>query len=321
MLRSFRHLFIVMCWAACSFVYATEQPTYQLREEIRLFCSALAQAELDGKLFDLRLANHEQFTQALEARNYSAIKETILWHLRGQFGDHLWFATPEECPQYHAIINTLLEKAYDGHVPPGVQPFLFIYPSLYNAAISKVVDGVCLIVIGSDIALHLNDEEATALLAHEVAHGLQNHFYQKALFRIKVGLIIVPIVVAALVYKFTHTPPEKHEQIKASAQQILKNIVQVAPLLWLWKSRQHEYEADRIGAQLTSPTALKSALNKLNSYVPEHIDTYFRRAKNSPYTIERLIAHIGHPFYKLLRTHPATPDRIQALEAMLAYDC
>jgi heat shock protein HtpX len=80
-------------------------------------------------------------------------------------------------------------------------------------------------------------------------------------------------------------------------------------------SRQREFKADAVGAQITGrPQALASALQKLDAYskrIPMHV-----APAAAPLAQVNPLAATGSGFTKLFSTHPPTAERVAALAAL-----
>jgi heat shock protein HtpX len=89
-----------------------------------------------------------------------------------------------------------------------------------------------------------------------------------------------------------------------------------AGLVQMAISRTREYEADRVGAEISrKPGALASALRRIQQ-VAQRVD--MPRAESHPATAHMFIVNPLHAFKhdRLFATHPATENRVARLEAM-----
>jgi heat shock protein HtpX len=91
----------------------------------------------------------------------------------------------------------------------------------------------------------------------------------------------------------------------------------VATLLQLAVSRQREFKADAVGAEISGqPLALASALGKLDAYA-RRIPMQVAPAAAPLAQVNPLAAH-GGGMMKLFSTHPSTAERVQRLQALAA---
>ena len=91
-----------------------------------------------------------------------------------------------------------------------------------------------------------------------------------------------------------------------------------AALVQMAVSRSREYEADRVGAGISGdPLSLADALRKIQTYA-SRIDN--DSAERNPASAHMFIINPlhAHARDKLFSTHPATENRIKALEALAA---
>jgi len=90
-----------------------------------------------------------------------------------------------------------------------------------------------------------------------------------------------------------------------------------ASLVQLAISRQREFKADEVGAQISGrPLALASALRKLDAgahRIPMHVSP-----AAAPLAQVNPLAFSGGNVAKLFSTHPPTAERVERLQALAA---
>ena len=156
----------------------------------------------------------------------------------------------------------------------------------------------------------LNERELRGVIAHELAH-IKN---RDTLIMTITATIAGAISMLANFALFFGGGRDRGGFIAALAVMILAPIA--ASLVQMAISRVHEYSADRDGAEICGdPLALAAALAKLEQGA-RRIDNY--AAENNPATAHMFIVNPLHmrAVDNWFSTHPATQNRIAALEDM-----
>ncbi|PTX02903.1 zinc metalloprotease HtpX [Pararhodobacter aggregans] len=153
-------------------------------------------------------------------------------------------------------------------------------------------------------------EEVAAVVAHELAH-IKNYDTLTMTITATFAGAISMLANFAMLFGGNR---ERANPIAMIAMMILAPLA--AALVQMAISRSREYEADRIGAQIVgNPLWLADALRKIQGYA-SRIDN--DAAERNPATAHLFIINPlhAHARDKLFSTHPATENRIAALEAM-----
>ncbi|WP_417625657.1 zinc metalloprotease HtpX [Pararhodobacter aggregans] len=156
----------------------------------------------------------------------------------------------------------------------------------------------------------MSREEVAAVVAHELAH-IKNY---DTLTMTITATFAGAISMLANFAMFFGGNRERANPIAMIAMMILAPLA--AALVQMAVSRSREYEADRIGAQIVgNPLWLADALRKIQGYA-SRIDN--DAAERNPASAHLFIINPlhAHARDKLFSTHPATENRIAALEAM-----
>jgi heat shock protein HtpX len=207
---------------------------------------------------------------------------------------------PAAAPELFRIVQALAERAGLARMPA-----LYYVPSqIPNAfAIGRGQDVA--IAVSDGLLRILSSREVAAVLAHEVSHIRSGDTTVMSLSD-TVGRFVQGLAYIGLVSIFLTLPM----LLAGDARLLLLSVVLIVlptlvTLLQLALSRSREYEADLEGATLTGdPEALASALAALE--------------RSAGRIWERLMVRRGRlPDPLLLRTHPATADRIRRLQALV----
>ncbi len=158
---------------------------------------------------------------------------------------------------------------------------------------------------------NLSAEEVAGVMAHELAH-IQNR--DTLLMTITATFAGALSMLANFALFFGGSRDRPGGMIGTIALMILAPMA--AALVQMAISRSREYEADRVGAEISGqPRALASALRKIET-MAQRIDNHV--AERNPATAHMFIINPlhAHAHDKLFSTHPNTANRIAALEAM-----
>jgi heat shock protein HtpX len=158
---------------------------------------------------------------------------------------------------------------------------------------------------------HLSSEEIAGVLAHELAH-VRNR--DTLIMTITATLAGALTMLANFALFFGGSRNNPLGIVGVLLMMVLAPLA--AALVQMAISRTREYEADRIGAEISGrPLWLASALEKLE-LGSKRIDN--RAAEEHPATAHMFIVNPlhAHSVDGLFRTHPRTADRIQRLKEM-----
>lgn len=158
----------------------------------------------------------------------------------------------------------------------------------------------------------LSRDEIAAVMAHELAH-IRNY---DTLTMTITATFAGAISMLANFAMFFRGGNNRQNPIALIAMMILAPMA--AALVQMAVSRSREYEADRIGAQICgNPLWLASALQRIQGFASQ-IDN--DSAERNPATAHMFIINPLHAFKrdKLFSTHPATENRVKALEQLAA---
>jgi heat shock protein HtpX len=209
-------------------------------------------------------------------------------------------------PELHGIVEQLAMKA--GLPMPKIYVVDNPQPNAFatgrnpeNAAVAAT----------TGLLQHLSSEEIAGVLAHELAH-VRNR--DTLIMTITATLAGALTMLANFALFFGGSRNNPLGIVGVLLMMVLAPLA--AALVQMAISRTREYEADRIGAEISGrPLWLASALEKLE-LGSKRIDN--RAAEEHPATAHMFIVNPlhAHSVDGLFRTHPRTADRIQRLKEM-----
>ncbi len=165
------------------------------------------------------------------------------------------------------------------------------------------------VAVSTGLMQRLSRDEVAAVVAHELAH-IKN--YDTLIMTITATFAGAISMLANFAMFFRGGDRQRANPIAMIAVMILSPLA--AALVQMAVSRSREYEADRVGAEICGqPLSLADALRKIQSFAAR-IDN--DSAERNPQTAHMFIINPlhAHARDKLFSTHPATENRIAALE-------
>ena len=215
--------------------------------------------------------------------------------------------TAAEAPELYAMVDRLRQRAGlpmpTVAVAPHAQPNAFATGRNPEHAVVCVTEGIMSLV---------SREELEGVIAHELAH-IKN---RDMLLQTVTATMAAAISNLAWMGMFTGgRDDEEGNPILGLLMVILAPIA--ASLVQLAISRQREFKADAVGAQISGrPLALASALRKLDAgahRIPMHV-----APAAAPLAQVNPLAFSGGGVAKLFSTHPPTEERVARLQALAA---
>jgi heat shock protein HtpX len=214
---------------------------------------------------------------------------------------------PDQAPELYAMVDRLRQRAGLPMpvvaVAPHEQPNAFATGRNPSHAVVAVTTG---------ILKYVPQEELEGVIAHELAH-VKNR--DMLISTIAAG---IAGVLSNLPYLLLFGGGRDEEGGHPYAQLGLMLLAPIGAMLIQFAiSRQREFEADRVGAQILGrPLPLANALRRLDA-LAHRIPMEVAPAA-APLAQVNPLAASGGGFLRLFRTHPPTEERVARLEAMAA---
>jgi heat shock protein HtpX len=214
--------------------------------------------------------------------------------------------TPAEAPELYELVDRLRQQAGlpmpTVAIAPHAQPNAFATGRNPEHAVVCVTEGIVKLV---------SREELEGVIAHELAHIKNRDMLLQTMTATLAGAITN---LAQFAFFFGgRSDDEDSNPMAGLAMLILAPIA--AMLIQMAISRQREFKADAVGAQITGrPLGLARALAKLDAAahrIPMHVSPAV-----APLAQVNPLAFSGGGVAKLFSTHPPTGERIARLEAL-----
>jgi len=215
--------------------------------------------------------------------------------------------TEREAPELYAMVDRLRQRAGlpmpTLAIAPHAQPNAFATGRNPENAVVAVTEGILQLV---------SRDELEGVLAHELAH-IKNRDMLLQTFTATLAGAISNLAHFGLF--FGGNDDEGSSPVAGIAMAILAPIA--AMLIQFAISRQREFKADAVGAQITGrPRSLASALRKLEAgahQIPMKVAPAV-----APLSQVNPLAAYGGGIAKLFSTHPPMAERVARLEALAA---
>ncbi len=206
------------------------------------------------------------------------------------------------------LVDTVHRFAQRANIQP---PEVAIWQSNeVNAFATGMNKNKALVAVSTGLLHTMTQQEAEAVIGHEIAHVANGDMVTLALIQgvVNTFVLFLSRVIGNLVDKVVF----KTENGNGPAFWITVVIADIvlgilASVIVMWFSRQREFRADVGGASLTSRQAMIAALERLQSLhghpLPEKMAAFGINGGRSSFGLKRL-----------LMTHPPLDERIQALK-------
>jgi heat shock protein HtpX len=211
-----------------------------------------------------------------------------------------------QAPELYEMVDRLRQRAGlpmpTVAIAPHEQPNAFATGRNYEHAVVCVTAGLMKLV---------TREELEGVIAHELAHIKNRDMLLQTVTATMAGAVSN---LAQLAFLFGGRDDEgRGNPAAALAMMIIGPLV--AMIIQFAISRQREYKADAVGAEICGkPLALAGALQKLESYA-KRIPMDVAPAAAPLAQVNPLAAH-GGGMRSLFSTHPATEERVRRLRAL-----
>lgn len=221
---------------------------------------------------------------------------------------HAREANPEEITKLKTLVTALTQKA---NLP--IPKIYLISDDSPNAfSIGRNINNAGL-VLTTGLLDVLDEDELTAVLAHELSH-IKHHDTLITTISAAVAGFFTSMANTATWKKLLDEKQKVADKINPTAMQILAPIASI--LIKISTSGEKEFQADRDGAALCDhPKALASALTKIEK---SKEDIVFTKAELLPATAHLFFVNPLQPskIADLFAIQPPTAERIRQLEAI-----
>lgn len=209
--------------------------------------------------------------------------------------------------QEHWLVSTVKRQAKAAGIG---MPEVAIYPAQdVNAFATGMSKNNALVAVSSGLLNSMSQDEAEAVLAHEISHVANGDMVTLALIQgvVNTFVIFLSRVIGHTIDRAVFKTEHGHGPafwITAIIAEIVLGIL--ASIIVMWFSRQREFRADAGGASLAGRDKMIAALQRLQSTVKQ------------PHLPDQLAAFgisggISSGIKSLFMSHPPLEDRIAAL--------
>jgi len=167
-----------------------------------------------------------------------------------------------------------------------------------------------LVAVSTGLLRHMSEDEAEAVLGHEISHIANGDMVTLALIQgvVNTFVIVLSRVIGHLVDRVVFKTERGHGPafwITAIAAELVLGILASAIVMWF--SRRREFRADAGGAALAGRAKMIAALQRLQAgagqaHLPDQMAAF------------GIAGGIGHGLRRLFMTHPPLAERIAALQ-------
>jgi heat shock protein HtpX len=216
--------------------------------------------------------------------------------------------TEADAPELYRVVDRLRQRAGlpmpTVAIAPHAQPNAFATGRNPENAVVCVTEGIMQLI---------SKEELEGVIAHELAHIKNRDMLLQTITATFAGAISN---IAYMGMFFGGNDEEGSNPVAAILMIIVAPLA--AMLIQMAISRQREFKADRVGAEISGkPLALAGALVKLDS-ASRQIPMQVAPSAAPLAIVNPLAAFRGAGFSKLFSTHPPTQERVAALQALVA---
>jgi heat shock protein HtpX len=209
----------------------------------------------------------------------------------------------------HWLVATVAELAKDAGIG---MPEVGIFQSQTSNAFATGWDrNNALVAVSTGLLSRFSRDEARAVMAHEIGHVANGDMITLALIQGVVNTFVMFFsrVIGHTIDRAVFKTERGHGPafyITTFVAEIILGVL--ASIIVFWFSRQREFRADQVGAQLAGAPAMIGALERLRaeqgtpSELPDSMVAFGIRTG-------------GNPMMRLFMTHPPLEERIAALKA------
>jgi len=197
-------------------------------------------------------------------------------------------------------------------------PEIGVYPSNdINAFATGPSKNSSMVAVSQGLLDNMNETEIIGVLAHEMSHIVNGDMLTSTILEGFVSAF--SIIFSLLIYLLLSSGKKNSRAGGAAASMasffaIRKFFNLLGRIVASWYSRRREYGADKLAAQITDPSYMKSALVRLQEISEGRINLQPNDREFAAFKISNNFSMNG--FAKLFATHPSLEKRISAVERL-----
>ena len=213
-----------------------------------------------------------------------------------------------QTPTESWLIETVKRQAQQAGIG---MPEVAIFPSDdVNAFATGASRNNALVAVSTGLLNRMTEEEAEAVIGHEISHVANGDMVTLALIQgvVNTFVIFLSRVIGQIVDRTVFKTERGHGPgfwITAMIAELILGIL--ASIIVMWFSRQREFRADRGGAQLAGRNKMIAALERLRAnverpHLPDQMQAF------------GISGPIANGLKRLFMSHPPLEERITALK-------
>lgn len=210
-------------------------------------------------------------------------------------------------PAERWLVETVRRQARQAHIE---MPEVAVYDSPdINAFATGMNKNKALVAVSTGLLRSMKEEEAEAVLGHEVSHVANGDMVTLALIQgvVNTFVIFIARIIGHLVDRVVFRNEAGHGPAFWIATIVAEIVLAIlASMIVMWFSRYREFRADAGGARLAGREKMIAALERLKSSHESHLPDQM-----AAFGIN---GRVPRGFAKLFMSHPPLDERIAALK-------
>ena len=197
-------------------------------------------------------------------------------------------------------------------------PEIGVYPSYdINAFATGASKNSAMVAVSQGLLNNMNETEIIGVLAHEMSHVVNGDMLTSTILEgfVSAFSIVIIIIVNILLSGNRRNNRAGNAIASTASFYFLRSCLNFfGRILASWYSRRREFGADRLAAQITDPSYMKSALLRLQEISEGRVNLQPNDREFAAFKITNNFSMGG--FANLFATHPSLEKRIAAIERM-----
>ena len=197
-------------------------------------------------------------------------------------------------------------------------PEIGVYPSNdINAFATGASKNSAMVAVSQGLLNNMNETEIIGVLAHEMSHVVNGDMLTSTILEgfVSAFSIVIIIIVNILLSGNRRNNRAGNAIASTASFYFLRSCLNFfGRILASWYSRRREFGADRLAAQITDPSYMKSALLRLQEISEGRVNLQPNDREFAAFKITNNFSMGG--FANLFATHPSLERRIAAIERM-----
>ena len=193
-------------------------------------------------------------------------------------------------------------------------PEIGVYPSNdINAFATGASKNSAMVAVSQGLLNNMNETEIIGVLAHEMSHVVNGDMLTSSILEGFVSAF--GLIISYLVLNSRRNNRSGGAAASMASFYMIKNGINfLGRIVASWYSRRREFGADKLAAQITDPSYMKSALLRLQEISEGRVNLQPNDREFAAFKITNNFSMGG--FANLFATHPSLERRIAAIERM-----